>query len=162
MTSQGEVQISELITPVVSEAGLYLESVKTAPAGKRTRVVVVLDADSDEALDLDKVATVSRNISELLDEADVISGTYVLEVTSPGVERPLTLPRHWRRATGRLVAVQLIADGSFAASLGSNAVTGRVLASDDTTATIEVNTDKLEVPLSEIERASVEIEFNRK
>lgn len=153
MSSQSEIRVAELITPIVEGEELYLDSVKLTPAGKRTRVVIALDADSDEALDLDKVAAVSRVISEKLDEEDPISGAYVLEVTSPGVDRPLTLARHWRRAKGRLVSVRLHDESE---------IKGRVLENDDTTVTLDVNTDTLEIPLDDIARATVEIEFNRK
>lgn len=149
----GQGRISEIAAPIVEQAGLYLEAVTLTPAGKRTRVVIVVDADSDEALDLDKVAAVSREISSSLEEEDVVNGAYVLEVTSPGVERPLTLPRHWQRAQGRLVNVR---------KTDESEVTGRVHQNDDTIVTLEVNTDKLEILMSEIAAATVEIEFNRK
>lgn len=153
MSSQSESRVAELITPIVEGENLYVDSVKLTPAGKRTRVVIALDADSDEALDLDTVASVSRAISEKLDEEDPISGAYVLEVSSPGVERPLTLPRHWRRAKGRLVSVRLNDESE---------VKGRVIENDDTTVTLDTNPDTLEIPLNDISRATVEIEFNRK
>lgn len=153
MSGQNQSRISEVAAPIIEKSGLYLESVSLTPAGKRTRVVVVVDADTDEALDLDRVAEVSREISQGLEDLDVISGAYVLEVTSPGVERSLTLPRHWRRANGRLVKVRL---------LDESEVVGRVLQSDDTAVNLEVDSDRLEIPLNEIVRANVEIEFNRK
>src|SRR3978361_508625 len=88
--------------PVVAAVGLDLEDVLVNRAGSRSVVRVVVD--SDNGLDLDAVADVSRAVSEVLDDADdVLRGAYVLEVTSPGVDRPLTAPRHWRRATGRKV-----------------------------------------------------------
>lgn len=153
MSSQSESRVAELITPIVEGENLYVDSVKLTPAGKRTRVVIALDADSDEALGLDTVASVSRSISEKLDEEDPISGAYVLEVSSPGVERPLTLPRHWRRAKGRLVSVRLNDESE---------IKGRVIENNDTAVTLDANPDTLEIPLNDISRATVEIEFNRK
>ena len=88
--------IKELLEPVVESAGYDLEDVTVTPAGKRSLLRVVVDAD--DGVSLDDVATVSRTVSAALDTSDVMgSGPYVLEVTSPGVDRPLTEPRHWRR-----------------------------------------------------------------
>ncbi len=164
MSSQSESRVAELITPIVEDEGLYLDSVKLTPAGKRTRVVIALDADSDDALDLDTVASVSRSISEKLDEEDPVSGAYVLEVTSPGVDRPLTLPRHWCRAKGRLVSIRLNSDSEISGTQvnGESEIRGRVIESSDTAVTLKANPDTLEIPLSDIAKATVEIEFNRK
>ena len=68
-------------------------------------------ADGDEGLDLDTIATLSRSASELLDGVDDNRAPYVLEVTSPGVDRPLTTEKHYRRARGRKVELTL-SDGS--------------------------------------------------
>ncbi len=78
--------------------------------------------DGDDGVDLDAVADVSRAVSEALDAdaGDGFAGPYVLEVSSPGVDRPLTEPRHWRRAAGRLVTAPV--DGL--------PITGRVLSAD--------------------------------
>jgi len=95
-----------VLTPAVASAGCDLEEVTVSPAGKR-RIVRVVVA-SDAGVTLDEVAAVSRAVTEVLDARDTeLFGTtpYVLEVSSPGVDRPLTEPRHWRRAVGRLVEV---------------------------------------------------------
>ena len=93
------------IEPVVGAAGYDLEELVVTPAGRRSVVRVVVDRDS--GVTLDDIAEVSRAVSAVLDENDGDLGRapYVLEVTSPGVDRPLTEPRHWRRNTGRLVTV---------------------------------------------------------
>jgi len=97
----------EVLAPVVSATGHDLEDVNVTSAGRRSLVRVVVDADG--GVDLDAVAEVSRVVSEALDAdapgGPAFAGPYVLEVTSPGVDRPLTEPRHWRRAVGRLVQV---------------------------------------------------------
>ena len=95
------------VEPVVAAAGYDLEELVVRPAGQRSVVRVVVDRD--EGISLDDVADVSRAISEVLDadEADAGRAPYVLEVTSPGVDRPLTAPRHWRRNAGRLVTVEV-------------------------------------------------------
>src|SRR3954454_13188105 len=104
-------QLLQLLGPVVAEAGYDLEDVTVTSAGRRSLVRVTVDADG--GIDLDAVAVVSRIVSDALD-ADAenpkspraLAGAYVLEVSSPGVDRPLTEPRHWRRAVGRLVTAQ--------------------------------------------------------
>ena len=99
-------RLATAIEPAVAAAGYELEKVSVSPAGRRTVVRVVVDADA--GVSLDDVATVSRAVTDVLDSHDTelfVDTPYVLEVTSPGVDRPLTEPRHWRRAIGRLVEV---------------------------------------------------------
>ncbi|WP_062348292.1 ribosome maturation factor RimP [Herbidospora yilanensis] len=116
-----------LLAPVVEAEGLDLEDVTVTPAGKRRLVRVVVDRDG--GISLDDVSEVSRSVSDRLDATDALGGgPYVLEVTSPGVDRPLTEPRHWRRARGRLVKAALT-DGT--------GVEGRILEADDDGVEIE-------------------------
>jgi ribosome maturation factor RimP len=99
-------RLATVIGPAIEAVGCDLEQVTVSPAGKRKVVRVVVDADS--GVTLDAVAAVSRAVTEVLDARDTElfgDSPYVLEVTSPGVDRPLTEPRHWRRAVGRLVEV---------------------------------------------------------
>ncbi len=113
------------IEPVVSGAGYDLEDLVVTPAGRRSVVRVVVDRD--QGVTLDDIAEVSRAVSEVLDANDDGMGTpYVLEVTSPGVDRPLTEPRHWRRNTGRLVTVTVGPVGR------TEEVTGRITAVGET------------------------------
>ena len=149
-------QISELVTPAVSDQGFYLEDVHVATPGSHRIVTCIVDGDA--SLNLDQVTTVSRVISELLDEAAFMGETpFTLEVTSPGVDRPLTEPRHFAKNVDRLLKIIKL-DGSE--------VTGRILSNTDhdVTLTVTVKKETLEqtVSLSEIKRAVVEIEFNRK
>jgi ribosome maturation factor RimP len=113
------------IQPVVADAGYELEELVVTPAGRRSVVRVVVDRDA--GVTLDDIAEVSRAVSDALDSNDDGMGRtpYVLEVTSPGVDRPLTEPRHWRRNTGRLVTVPVGPAGS------ADEVTGRVTAVTD-------------------------------
>jgi ribosome maturation factor RimP len=113
------------IQPVVADAGYDLEELVVTPAGRRSVVRVVVDRDA--GVTLDDIAEVSRAVSDALDSNDDGMGRtpYVLEVTSPGVDRPLTEPRHWRRNTGRLVTVPVGPAGS------ADEVTGRVTAVTD-------------------------------
>jgi len=141
-----------LLEPVVADHGLDLEDVTITPAGRRRLLRVVVDRDGGVALD--GVAQVSTSISRALDDADAMGGqAYVLEVTSPGVDRPLTHPRHWRRATDRLVKATL-ADGST--------VLGRVTAADDSGATLDVDGSAHRVAYGDVTTARVQVEFNRK
>jgi ribosome maturation factor RimP len=113
-------KLAGLIEPVVAAVGLDLESVRMTTAGKRRLLRVVVD--SDHGVSLDDAADVSREISALLDARNALGEVpYTLEVSSPGVDRPLTEPRHWRRARGRLVRVKVTGEGS---------VEGRVLTAD--------------------------------
>ncbi len=147
-------QLLELLGPVIDGAGYDLEDVSVSSAGRRTLLRVSVDADG--GIDLDAVATVSRVISEALDGADEDGGSafaepYVLEVSSPGVDRPLTEPRHWRRACGRLVE---FADGS-------RTLQGRVVQTSDAGATLEIDGARREFSWAELGHGRVQVEFNR-
>ena len=149
-------QISELVTPAVSDLGFYLEDVHIATPGNHRIVTCIVDGDA--SLNLDQVTSVSRVISELLDEAAFMGETpFTLEVTSPGVDRPLTQPRHFAKNVDRLLKIIKL-DGSD--------VTGRILSNTDHDVTLSVSVKKESteqtVLLSDIKRAVVEIEFNRK
>ena len=149
-------QISELVTPAVSDQGFYLEDVHVATPGSHRIVTCIVDGDA--SLNLDQVTSVSRVISELLDEAAFMGETpFTLEVTSPGVDRPLTQPRHFAKNVDRLLKIIKL-DGSE--------VTGRILSNtdQDLTLTVAVKKETIEqtVSLIDIKRAVVEIEFNRK
>jgi ribosome maturation factor RimP len=156
-TTQSD-RLRGLLEPLVVKAGLDLEEIKVTAAGKRRQLLVVVD--SDEGVQLDAVAELSREISQALDDADAMSGAaYVLEVTSPGVDRPLTEPRHFRRNTGRLVKAWLATGGEL---------TARIIAVDDEGLDLEIPGVKGRKPkparlaFAEIAKARVEIEFNRK
>jgi ribosome maturation factor RimP len=154
--AQAREHLLDLLGPLVGDAGYDLEDVTVTSAGRRSLVRVTVDADG--GIDLDAVAVVSRIVSDALD-ADAenpnspraLAGAYVLEVSSPGVDRPLTEPRHWRRAVGRLVTVQK----------GASTVTGRVVAADDTGVSLEVDGTSRQIPWAEVGRGKVQVEFNR-
>jgi ribosome maturation factor RimP len=146
-------RLATAIEPAVTAAGCDLETVSVSPAGRRTVVRVVVDADT--GVSLDEVAAVSRAVTEVLDARDteLFGNTpYVLEVTSPGVDRPLTEPRHWRRAVGRLVEVPV--DGT--------PTRARVVAADD--GGVELADDagnRTRHGWAELGRGMVQIEFGR-
>ena len=138
--------------PFVSAAGLDLEDVTVERVGRRSKVTVIVDADG--GVDLDVIADVSGEISAALDEQPELDDTpFVLEVTSPGVDRPLTEARHWRRAHDRLVVVDMT-DG--------RTVKGRVVSSDDRSATVAVSGEMQQIPYDDVSKAVVEVEFDRK
>jgi ribosome maturation factor RimP len=141
---------AELVDPLRA-LGLDLEAVEITPAGKRRVLRVAVDKDG--GVTLDDVADATREVNQALDASDVMGEQpYTLEVTSRGVDRPLTLPRHWRRNERRLVKVTL-EDGS--------SLTGRVVGSDDASATLEVDGARQEVAYAEVAKALVQVEFNR-
>jgi ribosome maturation factor RimP len=149
-------QIIELLTPAVRGAGFYLEDIHIATPGSHRIVTCIVDGDS--SLNLDQVTSVSRVISELLDEAESMGETpFTLEVTSPGVDRPLTLPRHFAKNHDRLLKV-IRMDGSE--------VIGRIASNTDDSVTLVVTLKKESreevLSLTDIKRALVEIEFSRK
>jgi ribosome maturation factor RimP len=131
-TDPSTSRLAGWIEPVVGAAGYDLEELVVTPAGRRSVVRVVVDRD--EGITLDDIAEISRAVSEVLDANDDGMGRtpYVLEVTSPGVDRPLTEPRHWRRNTGRLVTVAVGPSGS------TETITGRVTTVDGVGVTLAV------------------------
>jgi ribosome maturation factor RimP len=148
--------ITDLISPAVTEAGFYLEEVQIASPGSHRTVTCVVDGPTP--LNLDQVTIVSRLISELLDSADFMGETpFTLEVTSPGVDRPLTEVRHWTKNLTRLIKTTLN-DGTI--------ITGRLTEFNEISATLVENIKGRikthSVAFSDIKRAVVEIEFNRK
>jgi len=149
-------QISQLVTPAVEAQGFFLEEVQLVSPGKHRIVTCIVDGET--SLNMDQVTSVSRAISELLDEAPFMGETpFTLEVTSPGVDRPLTKPRHFAKNHDRLLKV---------VKLDGDVVIGRIAANSENEVALTV-TDKKEVKdvivaFSDIKRATVEIEFNRK
>ena len=160
------VSVKEQIRPAVEaplrDLGLLVEDVAVTPAGKRRLVRIwidrILDGTGDTTsvtppLTLDEVADATRAVSDALDETGAMGEQpYTLEVTSPGVDRPLTLPRHWRRNTGRLVKVTL-AEGE--------PVIGRITASDDEGAVLDVEGTEHRVAYPEVTKARIQIEFKK-
>jgi len=149
-------QISELITPALQQAGNFLEDVNIVSPGQHRIVTVIVDGES--GLNLDQVTVASKLVSELLDEAPFMGETpFTLEVTSPGIDRPQTLPRHYAKNDDRLLKVTKN-DGVV--------VTGRIRSNTEIDVTLEVAEKKevkeVTVALADIKRATVEIEFNRK
>jgi len=150
-TPQG-ARVAAIIEPVVSAAGYELESVEVTPAGRRRVVRIVVDADT--GVSLDGVAEISRAVSAILDDHDNVVGgaPYVLEVSSPGVDRPLTAPRHWRRSTGRLVQVPVS---------GRGPVRGRVRRADEQAVVLDVDGVECTFGYEALGQGRVQVEFSR-
>jgi ribosome maturation factor RimP len=146
-------QVIELLDDEFARAGYEIENVVIDTATRPPHITVV--ADGDEALDLDSIAALSRSASDVLDRID--TAPYVLEVTSPGVDRPLTTEKHYRRARGRKVEVTL-SDGSQ--------LTGRLGETRDGTVRLVVreggrsNFSVRELPMEAITKAVVQVEFS--
>ncbi|WP_274562535.1 ribosome maturation factor RimP [Streptomyces spiramyceticus] len=156
-TTQSD-RLRALLEPLVSAEGLDLEDIEVSRAGRRRMLRIVVD--SDEGVELDTCAELSRAVSEKLDETDVMGeDEYVLEVSSPGADRPLSEHRHYVRAIGRLAKLQLH-DGSE--------LIARILTVDDEGLDLEVPGVKGRKPtarrvaFADIAKARVEIEFSRK
>ncbi len=152
MQAQRERLVAAL-GPVLESAQLDLEDLEVSTAGRRRLVRVVVDKDN--GVSLDEIADATRLVSRVLDDEDLMDEhAYTLEVTSPGTDRPLTLPRHWRRSRSRLVKVRL--------DNGSEPIVGRILDSDDERVRLDVDGSPREIAFGQVARAVVQVEFNRR
>jgi ribosome maturation factor RimP len=144
-------ELEPVVADAVARAGFELEQVNVQQAGRRQLVKVVVDRDGAAGgIGLDEVATVSRAVSEALDAHDeMLANAYTLEVTSPGLDRPLTRPRHWRRARLRAVAVRQ----------GEDRFLARVGDADEVGVELLVDGQLRRVEYVEIEHAVIEVEF---
>lgn len=151
-TSSPADGIRALAAPLAQRAGLVLEDVTVTPAGRRrvVRVIVDLPEEAGGGVPMDAVAQVSHDLSAGLDSSDVMGEVpYVLEVSSPGIDRPLTERRHWLRARGRLVRTQLSAGGE---------TTGRLSVVDDAGIGLA---DGTRIGWADLVKGRIEVEFGR-
>lgn len=145
-------RLAGVLTDPLSAVGLDVEAIELTPAGRRRLLRVAVDKDG--GVTMDDIAEATKEVSRLLDDSDVMGEqSYTLEVTSPGTDRPLTLPRHWRRNQGRLVSVTR-RDG--------HRVTGRITKAGEQSAVLDVDGQAAEVDYDQVSKAKVQIEFNRK
>lgn len=153
MTVAGEVasRLEPIVAEAVAAAGFDLDGLDVQQAGRRKLVKVVVDGD--DGVGLDEVADISRAVSAVLDEHDeLIAGAFTLEVTSPGVDRPLVKPRHWRRARYRLVRVTPAEGAEFV---------GRAGEAGESSVKMLVDGSVRDVPYSTVAKAVIEIEFRQ-
>ena len=145
-------RLVEELTPPLLANGFDLEAVEVTPAGRRRLLRVAVDKDG--GVTMDEIAEATKQVSALLDTSDVMGEQpYTLEVTSPGVDRPLTLPRHWRRNEGRLVKVDLKDGGG---------VTGRILGSGEESAELGTDDGTRTLRFDDVAKARIQVEFNKK
>jgi ribosome maturation factor RimP len=138
-------EIAAAITPAIEAAGCYLEEVTLTPAGKRKIMTVIIDGERN--LSLDQVTAVTKEVSEIVENLPSLGDMpFTLEVTSPGVDRPLTKPRHWRKNHGRLVHATLADDKTLKGRIGDSTE-------------IDVEIDTVKIAFAEIKKALIEIEF---
>jgi ribosome maturation factor RimP len=156
-------RVASLIEPVLHALEMDLEAVKIGTAGRRRVLRIIVDADG--GVSLDDIAEVSREVSARLDAKDAMGeAPYTLEVSSPGVDRPLTQPRHWRRAIGRLVIVPLAgqdADSQQDAPVRPVDHEVRVIDADQERVTLEIDGAQRIVRYSELGPGRVQVEFGR-
>jgi ribosome maturation factor RimP len=139
--------ISDAVTPALSALGFYLEDVTITSAGRRSMLTIIVDGDTH--LSLDQVTSATKAIGEIVESIQSLGETpFTLEVTSPGLDRPLTKPRNWRKNIDRLVKIVLL-DGKE--------IKGRIKAANEVSATV----DESEIKFSDIKRASLEVEFKQ-
>ena len=144
-------RLAEELTGPIGGLGLDLEAVDLSSAGKRRILRVAIDKDG--GVTMDDIADATREVSRVLDETTLMGQqAYTLEVSSPGVERPLTLPRHWRRNAGRLVKVTF---------REGEPMTGRITQSDDDGAVLDVEGTERRLEYAEVKRARIQIEFKK-
>ena len=140
-------QVLAVITPAIESLGFYIEDITITSAGKRSMLTVIVDGDTH--LSLDQVTVATKAISEIVENLPTLGNNpFTLEVTSPGLDRPLTKPRHWRKNQDRLIKI-VLTDGKE--------INGRIKDSDETSATVDDQT----INFSDIKRATLEVEFKK-
>ena len=145
--------LTELLNPAVTRAGFILEDVTVTPVGMRRLISVVVDCENRNP-SLDEVTVVSKEVSSILDSYSLMGDMpFTLEVTTPGVDRPLTELRHWRKNVGRLVKITPVTGEKYAA---------RIIAVNPRDVVLESQGKEINVPFADITRAQIEVEFNRK
>lgn len=152
-SSQVAADVEAAIQPVVTEAGLFLERVKVGRTGGRAVVKVIVDIPwGPGGVDSDALTDVSRAISHLLDDADLVKGAYTLEVSTPGAERLLTEARHFSRAVGRLLSVRFTT---------GEVLTARLIEAKGDTLSMRTENGVRSVLLSEIASARIRVELGK-
>jgi len=140
-------QVAAVITPAIQALGFYVEDISITSAGRRSMLTVIVDGDTH--LSLDQVTVATKAISEIVENLPTLGNNpFTLEVTSPGLDRPLTKPRHWRKNKDRLIKIVL--------NEGKE-ITGRIKDSTND----EVIVDEQKVAFVDIKRATLEIEFKQ-
>lgn len=158
--SSDTARLTTLLEPVLHALDMDLEAVKIGSAGRRRVLRIIVDADG--GVDLDDIAEVSREVSAKLDATNAMGDApYTLEVSSPGVDRPLTQPRHWRRAIGRLVIVAVAGDEQDEQDEETEATPARIVDADQQGVTLEIDGTARTVRYGDLGPGRVQVEFGR-
>ena len=140
-------QVLAVITSAIESLGFYIEDITITSAGKRSMLTVIVDGDTH--LSLDQVTVATKAISEIVENLPTLGNNpFTLEVTSPGLDRPLTKPRHWRKNQDRLIKI-VLTDGKE--------VNGRIKDSTESSVTV----DEQVINFADIKRATLEVEFKK-
>jgi ribosome maturation factor RimP len=140
-------QVTAAITPIIESLGFYVEDIAITSAGKRSMLTVIVDGDTH--LSLDQVTVATKAISEIVENLPTLGNNpFTLEVTSPGLDRPLTKPRHWQKNKDRLIKI-ILNDGKE--------ITGRIKDSTQSAVTV----DEQVINFADMKRATLEIEFKQ-
>ena len=140
-------QVAAAITPIIESLGFYVEDIAITSAGKRSMLTVIVDGDTH--LSLDQVTVATKAISEIVENLPTLGNNpFTLEVTSPGLDRPLTKPRHWQKNKDRLIKI-ILNDGKE--------ITGRIKDSTQ----LAVTVDEQVINFADMKRATLEIEFKQ-
>ncbi|WP_147681514.1 ribosome maturation factor RimP [Actinomyces ruminicola] len=143
-----EQGLHRLLAPVVEQAGLFLEDVRLARAGRYTTLRVIVDLpDGPGDLDLDTLGEATRAISDAVDAADPVAGQYTLEVSTPGAERELRSPRHFRRAVGHRAVI------TTASGTQEQTLEGEVTAADADSVTLMVHDSPRTIAVADVTAA---------
>jgi len=140
-------QVLAVITPAIESLGFYIEDITITSAGKRSMLTVIVDGDTH--LSLDQVTVATKAISEIVENLPTLGNNpFTLEVTSPGLDRPLTKPRHWHKNKDRLIKI-VLTDGKE--------IMGRIKDSTEASVTVDDQT----IIFADIKRATLEVEFKK-
>ncbi len=150
-TSETRDRLAEQLLDPMTQLGLDLEAVDLSSAGKRRVLRVAVDKDG--GVSMDDIADATREVSRVVDETDLMgSQPFTLEVSSRGVDRPLTMPRHWTRNISRLVKVD---------RTEGEPVLGRIVSADDEGAVLDVEGQEQRVEYADVHKAKIQIEFKK-
>ena len=141
-----DTRLWQVLEPYLAAEGVELDDLEVRGRGRGRMLRVVVDADG--GVGMDRIAELSRGLSRLLDEADPIDDSYTLEVTSPGLERRLRRPAHYRKAVGRDVVITTSEPID-----GSTSHRGVVAEADDDAVAVDVEGALRRIPLASVAKA---------
>ncbi|MEG6615723.1 ribosome maturation factor RimP [Peptococcaceae bacterium 1198_IL3148] len=144
--------VEELAKPIVDSLQLVLEDVEYVKEGAQWYLRVFID--KPDGIDLDDCQAVSEQLEEVLDKLDPIPNSYILEVSSPGIERPLKKPEHFQRFAGSKVLVK-----TFAPIDGKKEFIGQLQGINDNMVSVEIDGKEMMISLDKIASAKLMVEF---